>query len=454
MLLSSRKTLVPQELSKKISGYTIMGVKPNPIKNDGTTITSPQWVSNISQIGVSAFVNDENYISNASINIGNVVYFQNLYASIALVNANLSSQVATLGNAVQSLSNNTAVQISNVFLYVNTVQSNIYSNIQTTSNTLSTSIAILSSSIATNISTIGTSINNIRGDIANIYASLGNAITTSTLQYSNIYSTIANIHPSNLSGYIQYSNLNTIDVRQLSNTSNIVYTGSNISSLVNNSGYITANSSPTFNNITITGTANTQILNATTDIASPMIYSTDIDVGNSIVIGTPPNCIVLSVVAGRDGKVNALQIAQDALGGVSMLMDGLGIASGVLGTLKGLTNASGAPAEDLEKSVEDDVKSGNVVLNVDWASLKNCPMGYTGTIVKDVGIQHDLYMGGSIFYDASYSDITENFNGSVQLNSTTGGVKMIDGQSATGIFNTLNTGDVTKNKQDTLISHI
>lgn len=459
-------------------------------------VNIPVWVSNVNQIPVSAFVDDLQYqtvgqvastvlqaitgntanlsgvvyyndpISELTNNIGyitgnNVVFYSNVYSILSPVYSNiqatsntLSTSIATLGNAVQSLSSNTASQFNNV-----------YATLGNVSSTLSSSITICQG----NIASIGASINNIQGDISNItststlqysniYASLGNAISAlnnvssqvSTLssntasQFNNVYITlgnlqnqISNIHLSSnvsLANVVFYSNLNTIDVRQLSNTSNIIYSGSNISALTNNSGYITQGGNVSFQNITITGTANTQILNATTDIASPMIYSTDIDVGNSIVIGTFPNCIVLSVVAGRDGKVNALQIAQDALGGVSMLMDGLGIASGVLGSLKGLTTGTGAPAEDLEKSVEDDVNSGNVVLNVDWASLKNAPIGYTGTTLKKCAIQSDLYTGGSLYYDSSIVDISQNFNGSVQFNSTSGGLKMIDGQSQTAYF--------------------
>ena len=415
----------------------------------------------------------------------------NALSQVALVSnlltTQLTSQVSTINTTIQSLSSNTAYNISNLFLYVNQVQSNLYSNIQTTSNTLTTSIQSLSSNTASQfnnvylyignvsstlssqISIAQSNISSLGASVSNINLAIGNITSTSTLQYSNIYNAlnsvssqvstlssntasqfnnvyitlgnlqnqISNIHLSSnvsLANVLFYSNLNTIDVRQLSNTSNIIYSGSNISALTNNSGYITANSSPTFNNITIYGVANTQILNATTDIASPMIYSTDIDVQNSIVIGTFPNCIVLSVVAGRDGKVNALQIAQDALGGVSMLMDGLGIASGVLGSLKGLTDGTGAPAEDLEEQLEEDTNSGNVTLAVEWASIKNAPIGYTGTTVKKCAIQSDLYTGGSLYYDSSIVDITENGYGSVQFNSTSSGLKMIDGQSQTAYF--------------------
>ena len=389
-------------------------------------VNIPVWVSNVNQIGVSSFVDDMNYqtVSQVAI-VSNILTTQ------------LNAQIATINTKITTLAGNTASQFNNVYSYINIVQGNLYS----VSNTLSTSIVFLNNNVASqvatlssqitifqgNIASIGASVSNIRGDIANIYS-------TSTLQYSNIYSTIANIHPSNLSGYIQYSNLSSIDVRMIGNTSNILYSGQNVSSLYNDSGYITNNSSPTFNNITINGVANAQILNATVDIASPMIYSTDIDVSNAIIIGTPPNCIVLSVVAGRDGKVNALQIAQDALGGVSMLMDGFGIASGILGSLKGLTNASGAPAEDLEEQLESDTSSGNISIAVDWASIKRAPIGFMGTTVKKCAIQSDLYTGGSLYYDSSIVDITENGYGSVQFNSTSSGLKMIDGQSQTAYF--------------------
>ena len=423
-----------------------------------------------------------------------VSFGSNAQSQIAIVSnlltTQLTSQVATINTTISSLSSNTAYNVSNLFNYINTTSNtiittittlagntvsqfnNVYSyinivqgNLYSVSNTLSTSIislnsnlssqvaiinsnlttlgnavnnlsAYVSSQVATlssqiticqgNIASIGASVSNIRGDIANIYS-------TSTLQYSNIYSTIANIHPSNLSGYIQYSNLNTIDVRQLSNTSNILYQGANVSLLNNDALYITADSSPTFNNITINGTANVgTVLNV--PVANTLdIYCTDEYVSNSIQIGISPNVLIIEVVPGRSGG-SALKIAQDVASGVSMLMDSAGIAMGIGSAIKSMFNTDGTPSDLQEEAVPS---------AVDWSTLHNAPLGYRGTLVKDVGIQNHLYFGGSLYYDNSYTDITENpITGSVLFTGTGGGVKIIDGQSQTGIFNTLTTGDV------------
>ena len=427
-----------------------------------------QWVSNTAQIGVSAFVDDLQYQT-----VGQVA--ATVLQAISGNTANLSG-VVYYNDPISELTNNVGyITASNVLFYsnVSSILSPVYSNIQSVSNTLSTSIislnsnlnsqvnnlsAYVSSQVATlsssiticqgNIASIGASINNIQGDISNI-------TSTSTLQYSNIYSSLgnlqnqisninlssnvsltnvvfygnlANIHLSSFyndlpvsnvssANVLYYSNLSTVDVRMIGNTSNILYQGANVSLLNNDASYITANSSPTFNNITINGTANVgTVLNV--PVANTLdIYCVDEYVSNSITVGIEPNAMIIQVITGRDGG-KGLKIAQDVLGGVSLIADGLGIAMGIGSAIKSMMNADGSPSE-----LEEEAATSSLI---DWDQLKRAPMGFTGTITKDVGIQHDLYMGGSIFYDDSYTDITENFNGSVMLNSTSGGVKIID----------------------------
>ena len=468
-----------------------MGVIQTQVKNDGTPIPEniPTWVQNTAPINVSVFTNDSNYISNVDINIGNVVYFQNLYSTVSSINSNLSAQVSILSGQINTLSYTTSNTFNNIYSNISSVNSFV----QSVSNSLSISNNVLTS----NITSLGNAVTNcynyisntntiLSGQVANVNSRLNNvayignnvSIFSNDKAYQNVsqvqstvsnalsnavfYSNISSISVQSLAntsniiyrnsnvsllindvGYITvanlssnivyYGNLSAIDVRKLSNTGNILFSGSNISSLTNNSGYLTNNTSPVFNSITINGTANVgTVLNAPI-VNSIDLYATDEYVSNSITIGIEPNVMILEVVVGRDGN-SGLKIAQDVLGGVSLIADGLGIAMGVGSAIKSMFNSDGTPSQLQEEAVPS---------AVDWSTLHNAPLGYRGTIVKDVGIQNHLYFGGSLYYDNSYTDITENpITGSVLFTGTGGGVKIIDGQSQSGIFNTLTTGDV------------
>ena len=449
-----------------------MGVIQTQVKNDGTPIPEniPTWVQNTAPIHVSSFVDDVNYQT---------------VAQVSVVSANLQNQinyhVATLNDSINTLSNDTAIQfanvntqiidvqsylyanigsvsniinvnISNLYSYINQTQSDIYSNISYVSNSINVninncynyinsvsnivtvSVANINvnikncysyiDTVANNLSAnLNTNINNCYSYISNTNSILSGQVHVINSKLDNVvyYANISNIHLSsfhndlpvaNLTGYIQYSNISTIDVRSFSNTSNLV-------SLTDISDVLRENEN-----------GNVFVLSGNTITTDAL----EVKSGEILMADTYLR------VTKNDAGMSIWEIGSLALDVGGALYD-LGDA---LSKVFDFATSKLDPnlAKDLGQEIEDDISSGNTAITIDWSQIRNRPLGYTGTTLKKCGIQSDLYMGGSIYYDDSVVDISQNFYGSVNLNSTSSGVKMIDGQSQAAYFNLVQSGDV------------
>ena len=423
------------------------------------TITNNIEVANLTNVPVSTFTNDVPYLS-ANTLPSNILYYSNLATILDNVayQSNLSLVASDLAAQIATVSGNTATQLSNMYAYVSSLNSNLVSqiavvsgntalqisNVFSTIANVSNSVSALQANTTIQLSNIRTELGNIHNAIANvIYSGYGVSNLRNDMGYINVnqVSAIANVplwlqplqanvQVGNFGGYsnlVQFANLAVA-------LNNVVYQGNS----VNFSSVTTGNLSSTELTVTDMITCGNLVSYDNISAANTVYAGLELRVGNIILRET------------TSGGSSGWSILQDVLGGADLVMSAGGLALGAAGALKSLFDSGGNVAEDLQKQIEDNIQSGNLLNQVDYLDIKNAPVGLHNTgITVDCSLLHDLHMQSKIVKDTT--NIGQNFaTNDVTLSASSYDQVVLDIGNPTLYVNDVITSNVKTNTMGTL----
>ena len=395
-----------------------------PSRYSEPPIILPKWIGNTTQINISSFANDKNYISNVSINAGNIIYASNLsqIPVSVFVNDASYSNTTQLNDVYGNLVSQIASRTANAFYYANLSQTSIsvfqgvgnlvdYANLANIS--LSSFKDYSNSVLYANLSNISVltfegasnlvSYSNLQTALANVvYVSnletaLANVIYLSNLQtalanvvyQSNLQTALANVvYVSNLetalANVVYQSNLQTAlaNVVYQSNLqtalANVIYV-SNLQTALANVVYqsnlqtalanvIHTGDDATFNSIN-TPTGNILQLDSdsiiTNDLQAISTTTHDLVVSNNIMwLGGKKLEIT------EEGGMSALDI-------FGLVLDGAGIAWDLGQGAMELFDSAGKLSADLSQGAFDKLQedlTASPSFSIDWENLARAPI--------------------------------------------------------------------------------